>query len=217
MIFHATFFANPSINIIVKNCDTEKQSVSHQLSLRLIFLMFPWDLHRTKGETRHSAVTETNSEAGRNACRLHSHADKQADTQMDGHTGTLTGWDRKTNCETNGQWTERQTDMQVTAACHSEEVSLHNSRAGGLLTKQHKWKAHFYITSWNYDVAFFTNITAEHTMGAMFCRHDCQTAIWVSRWWHTDTGTNWMEEIAGNYWKRNRQSIWVCVWALPPP
>lgn len=38
----------------------------------------------------------------------HRRADKQADTQMDGHTGRLTAGDRKTNQKTNSGQTDRE-------------------------------------------------------------------------------------------------------------
>lgn len=50
MLFRATFFTDPFINIIVKNGDAEKQSVSHELSLRLVILMFPREMHQTEGD-----------------------------------------------------------------------------------------------------------------------------------------------------------------------
>lgn len=65
--------------------------------------------------------------------------DKQADTQMDGHTGGLTACDRKTNYDKQAvdRLTGRQIDMQVTAACHRAEVMLDS------LNTQHYGVANF--------------------------------------------------------------------------
>lgn len=83
---------NSLINIIVKICDGEKQSVSHELRLRLVFLMFPWDMQRTGEMNKHTAFGchRDGWRDGQICTQTHRHADKQADTQMDGHTGGLT-------------------------------------------------------------------------------------------------------------------------------